>query len=162
MSTNHTEKVGVYVCHCGVNISQTVNVEEIAEAMKSNPNVEVSTAYKFMCSDPGQKMVEDDIKEKGLTRVVVAACSPHMHELTFRTACERAGLNRYLFQMANIREHCAWVHSDMDKATDKAHSLVNAAVRRVVFQEQLTPMRAEIHPDTLIIGAGIAGIQAAL
>lgn len=159
---NHTEKVGVYICHCGVNISQTVRVAEVTEAMKKNPNVVVSTDYKFMCSDPGQKMIEEDIKNKGLTRVVVAACSPHMHELTFRNACERAGLNKYLFQMANIREHCSWIHSDVDKATEKAKALVNAAVHRVVFQESLSTIKAKIHPDTLIIGAGIAGIQAAL
>lgn len=156
------EKIGVYICHCGVNISQTVRVEEVAEALKSNPGVVVSTTYKFMCSDPGQKMVEEDIKKKGLTRVVVAACSPHMHELTFRNACERAGLNRYLFQMANIREHCAWVHSDVDMATAKAKALVNAAARRVAWQEPLQPMKAKINPDTLVVGGGIAGIQAAL
>jgi heterodisulfide reductase subunit A len=162
MNNNKQEKIGVYICHCGVNISQTVRVEEVAEAMKSNPNVVVSTAYKFMCSDPGQKMVEEDIKKKGLNRVVVAACSPHMHELTFRNVCERAGLNRYLFQMANIREHCAWVHGNVDKATEKAKALVNAAVHRVVYQEALTPMKAKINADTLVVGAGIAGIQAAL
>ncbi|MHB1688869.1 MAG: FAD-dependent oxidoreductase [Ignavibacteriaceae bacterium] len=162
MNNNHTEKVGVYICHCGFNISQTVRVEEVAETLKKNPNVAVSTTYKFMCSDPGQKMIEEDIQNKGLTRVVVAACSPHMHELTFRNACERAGLNRYLFQMANIREHCAWVHDDIDKATKKAINLVNAATHRVVFQEPLAQMKAKVHPDTLIIGAGIAGIQAAL
>ncbi|HJY64212.1 MAG TPA: FAD-dependent oxidoreductase [Ignavibacteria bacterium] len=155
-------KIGVYICHCGVNISQTVRVEEVAERMKKNPNVAVSTTYKFMCSDPGQQMIEADIKEKGLNRIVVAACSPQMHELTFRNACERAGLNRYLFQMANIREHCAWVHDNMDKATEKATALVNGAVNRVYFQEPLTPMKAKINPNTLIIGGGIAGIQAAL
>jgi heterodisulfide reductase subunit A len=159
---NHKAKVGVYICHCGVNISQTVRVDELAEAMKKNPNVVVSKDYKFMCSDPGQKMIEEDIKNEGLTRIVVAACSPHMHELTFRKACEHGGLNRYLFQMANIREHCSWIHQDIDKGTEKAKALVNAAVHRVVFQEPLETMKAKIHPDTLIIGAGIAGIQAAL
>jgi heterodisulfide reductase subunit A len=159
---NHTERVGVYICHCGVNISQTVRVDEVAESMKKNPNVAVSKDYKFMCSDPGQKMIKDDIINEGLTRVVVAACSPHMHELTFRKACEHAGLNRYLFQMANIREHCSWIHHDIDKGTEKAKALVNAAVHRVVFQEPLETMKAKVHPDTLIIGAGIAGIQAAL
>ncbi|MCB9090315.1 MAG: FAD-dependent oxidoreductase [Calditrichae bacterium] len=156
------EKIGVYICHCGVNISQNVRVEDVAAALKDQPNVAVATAYKFMCSDPGQKMIEEDIKTKGLTRVVVAACSPHMHELTFRNACERAGLNRYLFQMANIREHCAWVHDDVDQATRKATALVNAAIRRVYHQIPLSPRRAKIHPGTLIVGGGIAGIQAAL
>lgn len=161
-SNHHKERVGVYICHCGVNIAQTVRVAEVAEAMKSNPNVVVSKDYKFMCSDPGQKMIEEDIKKHNLTRVVVAACSPQMHELTFRGAVERAGLNRYLFQMANIREHCAWVHSDVDKATQKAKALVNAAVHRVVYHEPLTPLKADINPATLIVGGGIAGIQAAL
>jgi len=133
---NHKAKVGVYICHCGVNISQTVRVNEVTEAMKKNPNVVVSKDYKFMCSDPGQKMIEDDIKNEGLNRVVVAACSPHMHELTFRKACEHGGLNRYLFQMANIREHCSWIHEDIDKGTEKAKALVNAAVHRVVFRSR--------------------------
>ncbi|HED38396.1 MAG TPA: FAD-dependent oxidoreductase [Ignavibacteria bacterium] len=159
---NNKQKIGVYICHCGVNISQTVDVEKVAETLKANPNVEISCTYKFMCSDPGQKMIEDDIQNKGLTRVVVAACTPHMHELTFRNACERGGLNRYLFQMANIREQCAWVHDDRKQATDKAKSLVNASVHRVVLQEPLTPMKAHINPDTLIVGAGIAGVQSAL
>lgn len=162
METNHNEKVGVYICHCGVNIAQTVRVEEVAKSLKSHPNVAVSTDYRFMCSDPGQKMIEEDIRQNGLTRVVVAACSPQMHELTFRNACERAGLNRYLFQMANIREHCTWVHNDRDKATEKAKALVTAAVRRVIHHKPLTTMKAEVHPDTLVIGGGIAGIQAAL
>jgi heterodisulfide reductase subunit A len=159
---NHRERVGVYICHCGVNISQTVRVDEVVNAMKKNPNVVVSKDYKFMCSDPGQNMIAEDIKNEKLTRVVVAACSPHMHELTFRKACEHGGLNRYLFQMANIREHCSWIHQDINKGTEKAKALVNAAVHRVVFQEPLETMKAKIHPDTLIIGAGIAGIQAAL
>ncbi len=155
-------RVGVYICHCGVNISQTVRVQRIAEALKKNPYVVVSTTYKFMCSDPGQKMIEDDIKQKGLNRIVVAACSPQMHELTFRNACERAGLNRYLFQMANIREQCSWIHDDVEKTTEKAKALVNAAVHRVIYQEPLEKMKTKINPDTLIIGGGIAGIQAAL
>lgn len=155
-------KIGVYICHCGVNISQTVRVDEVANLLSGKQNVKVSKSYKFMCSDPGQQIVETDIKEHGLNRVVVAACSPLMHELTFRNACERAGLNRYLFQMANIREHCAWVHDDIDKATIKATALVNAAVKRVTHQEPLTPMKSKINPNTLVIGAGIAGIQAAL
>src|SRR3972149_5320281 len=100
-------------------VFRTERMESVRVRMKKNPNVAVSTTYKFMCSDPGQQMIEADIKEKGLNRIVVAACSPQMHELTFRNACERAGLNRYLFQMANIREHCAWVHDNVDAATNK-------------------------------------------
>lgn len=157
-----SERVGVYVCHCGVNISATVDVERVREFAAGQPDVAVARDYRFMCSDPGQEMIRYDIQEHGLTRVVVAACSPQMHELTFRGACEAGGLNRYLFQMANIREQCAWVHSDREKATTKAIGLVNAAVRRVVHQKPLTPLRSPIHPDTLVVGGGIAGIQAAL
>lgn len=155
-------KIGVYICHCGVNISQTVDVEKVAEIVKKNPSVVVSRTYKFMCSDPGQELIRKDIKDLGLNRIVVAACSPQMHELTFRNNCERAGLNRYLLQIANIREQCSWVHDDIELATIKAASLVNAAIKRVEKQLPLTPIKAYVHPDTLIIGGGIAGIQAAL
>ncbi len=159
---NDSIKIGVYICHCGVNISQTVDVERVAERVKRNPLVVVSRTYKFMCSDPGQELIRKDIQELGLNRVVVAACSPQMHELTFRNNCERAGLNRYLLQIANIREQCSWVHDDIELATIKATSLVNAAIKRVAKQIPLTPLKAKINPDTLIIGGGIAGIQAAL
>jgi heterodisulfide reductase subunit A len=157
-----SEKIGVYVCHCGSNIAGKVDVEEVARWAANLPNVEVSRDYKFMCSSLGQELVETDIKEKGLTRVVVAACSPHMHERTFRGACARAGLNPYLFEMANIREHDSWIHEDQGEATAKAKALVSAAVHRVVHQEPLEPMRAEINPATLVVGGGVAGIQAAL
>ncbi|MEJ2558883.1 MAG: FAD-dependent oxidoreductase, partial [Anaerolineae bacterium] len=157
-----SEKIGVYVCHCGSNIAGKVDVEEVARWAANLPNVEVSRDYKFMCSSLGQELVETDIKEKGLTRVVVAACSPHMHERTFRGACARAGLNPYLFEMANIREHDSWIHEDPGEATAKAKALVSAAVHRVVHQEPLEPMRAEINPTTLVVGGGVAGIQAAL
>ncbi|MEG8946465.1 FAD-dependent oxidoreductase [Rosettibacter firmus] len=159
---NNDIKIGIYICHCGVNIAQTVRVEEIAEKMRDKPYVEVSTSYKFMCSDPGQQMIEKDIREKGLNRIIVAACSPQMHELTFRNTCERAGLNRYLFQMANIREQCSWVHDDVEKATTKALALINAAYKRVKNHTPLEVSKSKINPDTLIIGGGIAGIQAAL
>ena len=156
------ERIGVYICHCGVNISHTVDVEGIAESIGQRKDVAIARTYKFMCSNTGQEFIQKDIQEKALTRAVVAACSPLMHELTFRNACERAGLNRYLFQMANIREHCSWVHDDRKAATDKARMLVNAAVNRVALQEPLHPLRAAINPATLVVGAGIAGIQAAL
>jgi len=157
-----TEKIGVYICHCGVNIAQTVDVESIREAVAQRKDVAVARTYKFMCSNTGQDLIEQDIKNLALTRVVVAACSPLMHELTFRNACEKAGLNRYLFQMSNIREHCSWVHDDHKAATAKALMLVNAAIERVSRQRALHPLRATIHPATLVVGAGIAGIQAAL
>ncbi|MCL4249862.1 MAG: CoB--CoM heterodisulfide reductase iron-sulfur subunit A family protein [Anaerolineae bacterium] len=157
------EKVGVYVCHCGHNIAGTVNVEEVSEWAGQLPNVAVAKDYKFMCSSLGQEMVEEDIKKEGLTRVVVAACSPHMHEPTFRGACQRAGMNPYLFEMANIREHASWVHQD-DKpaATEKAKAIISGAVRRSLELAPLEPFRAPINKTTLVVGGGIAGINAAL
>ena len=130
------ERVGVYICHCGHNIAGSVNVEEVAEWAKGLPNVVVSRDYKFMCSSLGQELIEEDIRNEGLTRVVVASCSPHMHENTFRGACQRAGLNPYLFEMANIREHASWVHqNDVEAATEKAKAIVSGAVRRVLELE---------------------------
>ncbi|MCP4426437.1 MAG: CoB--CoM heterodisulfide reductase iron-sulfur subunit A family protein [Chloroflexi bacterium] len=158
----NNEKVGVYVCHCGTNISKVVDVEDVAQWAEENPNVEVSREYKFMCSSLGQDMIEEDIKEKGLTRIVVASCSPHMHEKTFRTTCERAGLNPFLFEMANIREHDSWITDDKKAATIKAKALTNAAIERVVYHQPLEPVPVEINPNTLIVGGGIAGISAAL
>ncbi len=157
------ERIGVYVCHCGHNIAGTVDVEAVSEWAASLPNVVISRDYKFMCSSLGQELIEEDIKEQGLTRVVVAACSPHMHEPTFRKACERAGLNPYLFEMANIREHASWVHQySTERATDKAKSLIAGAVRRVADLQPLEPFRAPIKEETMVVGGGIAGINAAL
>ena len=155
-------KIGVYICHCGVNISATVNVSQVRDFIAKQPNVTIARDYKFMCSDPGQDLIKQDIKNLGVNRVVVAACSPLMHELTFRMAAESAGLNRYLVQIANIREHCSWVHDDKEAATKKAMALVNAAVRRVALQQPLQITRMPLNKATLIVGAGIAGIQAAL
>ena len=152
------EKVGVYVCHCGTNIAKVVDVEDVATWAGEHPNVEVSREYKFMCSSLGQELIEDDIKEKGLTRIVVASCSPHMHEKTFRGACERAGLNPFMFEMANIREHDSWTTDDEVAATQKAKALTNAAVERVIHHQSLEPIPVEINPNTLIVGGGIAGI----
>ena len=155
-------RVGVYICHCGVNISATVNVAEVRTFIEEKPNVVIARDYKFMCSDPGQDLIKNDIKTLGVNRVVVAACSPLMHELTFRMAAETAGLNRYLVQIANIREHCSWVHDDKEAATKKAYALVNAAVARVALHQPLQITRQPLNKNTLIVGAGIAGIQAAL
>ncbi|MEW6547720.1 MAG: FAD-dependent oxidoreductase [Bacillota bacterium] len=155
-------RTGVYVCHCGTNIAGTVDVAAVAEYARGLPGVAVARHHEHMCSDPAQHMLREDIRELGLNRVVVAACSPHMHEPTFRQACEAAGLNRYLFQMANIREHCSWVTVDRKQATDKARALVTAAVRRVAWHEPLETRRVPVNPATLIVGGGIAGIQAAL
>jgi heterodisulfide reductase subunit A len=156
------ERVGVYVCHCGTNIAGVVDVEQVAKWAGENTNVVCARDYKFMCSSLGQELIENDIKEQGLTRVVVAACSPHMHEKTFRGATQRGGLNPFLFEMANIREHNSWATTDKDMATQKAKALVNAAVERVVYHQALDPLPVEINPNTLIVGGGIAGISAAL
>jgi heterodisulfide reductase subunit A len=157
-----SEKVGVYVCHCGTNIAGKVAVEEVAQWAGEQPNVEIARDYKFMCSSLGQELIEEDIKDKGLTRVVVAACSPHMHEKTFRGACRRAGLNPFLFEMANIREHDSWTTDDNEAATQKAKALINAAIERVVHHRPLEPLPVEINSSTLVVGGGIAGISAAL
>lgn len=157
------EKVGIYVCHCGSNIAGMVDVEEVARwAGKEIKDVTVSRDYKFMCSSLGQQMIEDDIKNLGLTRVVVAACSPHLHEKTFRRACANAHLNPYLCQMTNIREHCSWVSTDKAAATAKAKALIHAAADRVKWQEPLEPMPVKVNPNTLVVGGGIAGLQATL
>jgi len=160
--TNGNVRIGFFICHCGVNISSTVNVAQVRDYVAKLPHVIVSQDYKFMCSDPGQDLIRNAIKTHKLNRVVVAACSPLMHELTFRNACEKAGLNRFLFQMANIREHCSWVHSDKKEATLKATAHAHAAVSRVAYQSPLEVKKVKINKDTLIIGAGISGIQAAL
>jgi heterodisulfide reductase subunit A len=155
-------KIGVYICHCGANIASAVDVARVTEYAGGLPYVAVARDYKFMCSDPGQDIIKNDIKEKGLNRVVVASCSPRLHEPTFRHALAVAGLNPYLFEMANIREQCAWVHTDKEMATEKAMSLVGAAIRRVALHEPLETKEVPVNPATLIVGAGIAGIQAAL
>ena len=159
---NGNGRVGVYICHCGTNISQTVDVTDVAEYVQTLPGVSVVKEYKYMCSDPGQDLIKKDIEEEGITRVVVASCSPLMHECTFQNACEDAGLNRFMFQMANIREQCSWVHPDHSNATAKAKRLIGAAVRRVKLHKPMDRRKVPVHPDTLIIGAGIAGIEAAL
>jgi heterodisulfide reductase subunit A len=155
-------RIGVYVCHCGTNIAGKVNVPEVVEHAKKQPFVVVAKEYKFMCSDPGQAMIVEDIKKEKLDRVIVAACSPLMHENTFRKACQKAGINKYLFQMANIREHCSWVHEDGKAATEKAKALVMGAIYRSQYNEELFDREAPMNPATLIVGGGIAGIQAAI
>lgn len=156
------EKVGVYVCHCGSNIAGTVDVEKVAKMAGELENVAISRNYKYMCSEPGQNLIKDDIKEHGLTRVVVAACSPRMHEPTFRKALEQAGLNGFLLEMANIREHCSWVSTDYESATDKAYALTRAAAKRVIFHEPIVQREMPVNKTTVVVGGGIAGLQAAL
>ncbi len=157
-----SNRIGVYICWCGTNIAKTVDVEKVAEEMKSQDGVIISKSYHYMCSDPGQEMIVKDIKEHDLKRIVVAACSPRIHELTFRKALEKAGLNPYLFQMANIREQVSWVHTDRDFATQKAIELVKGAIHRVRLHEPLEKRSVEVDASTLVVGGGISGITAAL
>ena len=131
------KRIGVYVCWCGTNIAKMVDVKDVSKEMEKLPDVVIAKDYKYMCSDPGQDMIIKDIKKHNLNRVVVAACSPRIHEITFRKALENAGLNPYMFQMANIREHVSWVHTDREEATRKAKSLVAGAINRVRWHETL-------------------------
>ncbi len=155
-------RIGIYVCWCGTNIAKMVDVETIAREMSELPNVVVSKDYKYMCSDPGQDLIIKDIKKHNLNRIVVSACSPRIHEMTFRKALIKAGLNPYMVQMANIREHNSWVHTDRGEATVKAKALINAAVSRINHHVHLTERTVDVDPSTLIIGGGIAGLSAAL
>ncbi|MCK4344384.1 MAG: CoB--CoM heterodisulfide reductase iron-sulfur subunit A family protein [Bacteroidales bacterium] len=156
------KRIGVYVCWCGTNIAKMVDVVDVAKEIGKLPNVVIAKDYKYMCSDPGQELIIKDIKEHNLDRVVVSACSPRIHELTFRKALQNAGLNPYMFEMANIREQVSWVHTDRGEATRKAKSLVAAAVNRITWHESLDKRTVDINPATMIIGGGIAGISAAL
>ncbi len=155
-------RIGVYVCDCGANIAGTVDVPQVVEFAKVLPGVVIAREYKFVCSDPGQDIVKKDIKEQKLNRVVIASCSPRLHELTFRRTMASAGLNPYLMEMANIREQVAWVTEDKGLATQKAKALVSAAVKKVSYHQPLETREVPMNPNTLIVGAGIAGIQAAL
>jgi len=158
-----SERVGVYICHCGSNIAGKVDVAGLAQwAGQSLEGVVVARDYKFMCSSLGQELIQEDIRKEGLTRVVVGACSPHLHEKTFRKACAFAGLNPYLCQMASLREQVSWVTENKAAADAKARALIAAAVGRVQLQEPLEPSEVPVNPNTLVVGGGIAGIQAAL
>ncbi len=155
-------RAGVYVCHCGTNIAATVDVAEVAEFARALDGVVLARDYSYMCSDPGQDLIKKDVQEVGLNRVVVASCSPLMHEPTFRGACKSAGLNPFFFQMANIREQCSWVIEDRALATAKAKAMVEAAVRRVWHHAPLTMREVPMAPSALVVGAGIAGMEASL
>jgi len=155
-------KIGVYVCECGVNIAATVDVEKVAEQAKLLPNVAVSRYYKYMCSDPGQELIKKDIKEKKLDRIIVASCSPRMHEPTFRAVLEDMDVNPYFLTMVNIREQCSWVHKDREMATEKAFSLIKSAVLNTSLSSPLEKKKVGVTPTAMVIGGGIAGIQAAL
>jgi heterodisulfide reductase subunit A len=155
-------RIGVFVCHCGINIAATVDVEKVAKEAYEVPGVVYSVDYPYMCSDPGQGMVKDAIEEHNLSGVVVAACSPQMHEETFRRAAAEAGLNPYLLEMANVREHCSWVHGDREDATRKAADQIRMMVERVKRNEPLADITIPVTRRALVIGGGVAGIQTAL
>ncbi len=155
-------RIGVYICECGVNIGSVVDVPEVVCFAQGVPNVVVARPHRYTCSEAGQEIIKQDIREQNLNRVVVASCSPRMHETTFQNAVASAGLNPYYFQMANIREHVSWVVKDADRATAKAKRLVGAAVNRVNWHEPLFARKEDVTPAALVVGGGIAGIQAAL
>lgn len=155
-------RLGVYICQCGSNIANVVDVEAVRDFAAEIEGVVVSRDYKFMCSDPGQLLIRDDIKKHNLNRIVVAACSPLMHEKTFRMACAAGGINQYLFQQANIREHVSWVTDDKKAATEKAKALTVAAIRKAKLLEALETTTVEVNKNVMVVGGGIAGIQAAL
>lgn len=156
------KRTGVFVCHCGINIAGTVDVKKTAEKLSKHKGVVHSEDYVYMCSDPGQNLIIDAIKEKKLDSIVVACCSPNLHETTFRNASKSAGLNEFQCEIANIREQCSWVHKDMDKATDKAIHITKSTVEKVHRNESLEPISIPVTRRALVIGGGIAGIQSAL
>ena len=155
-------RIGVYICECGINIAATVNVAAVVAMAAALPGVAIARQHKYMCSEPGQGMIQEDIHDLGINRVVVASCTPRMHEPTFRRVLAESGLNPYLFEMANIREHVSWVIPDRELATEKAKRLVRAAVFRVAYHAPLEPRKEPVMQAALIVGGGIAGIQAAL
>ncbi len=159
---NSDIRIGFYICHCGTNIAAMVDCPAVAKYVAQLPNVALSRDYKYMCSDPGQEMIQKDIKEHNLNRIVVASCSPLLHEHTFRGAVEAGGLNPFFFHMVNIREHDSWVHTNKEEATKKAMALARAAIQRVAMHKTLEVKKVPIHPDVLVVGGGIAGIHAAM
>ena len=156
------QRVGVFVCWCGSNIAATVDVEKVAETLGKEPGVVFSTHYQYMCSQAGQEMIQNTIREYGLTGVVICSCSPRMHENTFRKTCEKAGLNPYMVEIANIREQCSWIHKDKEVGTEKAVILGRAAIAKVHLNAPLTAGTSPVKKRALVIGGGIAGIQTAL
>ena len=155
-------KIGIYICHCGGNISDTVDVERVRETVSKFKGVEIAKTYEYLCSDPGQDLIKEDIKKQGLNRIVVASCSPRMHLETFRKTLESAGLNKYLLDMPNIREQCSWVHDSKERGTNKAIDLIRGAVARARYLEPLESKSIPISRDVLVIGGGIAGIISSL
>ncbi len=158
-----TPRIGVYVCHCGLNIAQSVDCPQVAEAVSGPDDIVVSKDITYACSEPGQQEIKNDIIDNQLDRVVIASCSPRLHEPTFKQMVDSVGLNPYMMEMANLREQCSWVHmNDTDNATRKAETLVNMAISRARHLEPLIEDTLPLTKKTLVIGGGIAGIQAAL
>ena len=156
-------RIGVYVCHCGINIKMVLNVEDLVKYAATLPNVALAQHYIFTCSDPGQNLIKEDLKAGKINRVIVAACSPRMHEPTFRGTVVSEGLNPFFFEMANIREHCSWPHGDYPKeATQKAKDLIRSAVARSALLELIEEKKVDVTPETLVIGSGVTGLYAAL
>jgi heterodisulfide reductase subunit A len=163
MSDNDDLRIGVYICHCGSNIGGVIDPKSVAEYVSSVPGVVLAKDNLYMCADPGQRMIQEDIKEHNLNRVIVAACSPRLHEPTFRACVTEAGMNPFLFEMANIREQDTWVHShEPDKALEKAKELVASAIAKAHFLRPLDMIEVPVTKTAMVIGGGIAGINAAL
>ncbi len=161
--TDEEIRIGVYVCHCGLNIADAVDCAAVSAWANGLEGVKISRDYSYLCSDPGQQLIKDDIKEQRLNRIVVASCSPRLHEPTFRQMCVEAGLNPYLLEMANIREQCSWVHPHQkETATEKTKDLVKMAVSRARCLRPLEELEVPVTRKSLVIGGGVAGIQAAL
>ena len=156
------QKIGVFICHCGTNIAATVDVEAVTEAIKNEPGVVYAVNYQYMCSENGQALIKKAVEDYGLTGIVVCSCSPRMHEATFRKAAEAAGINPYMVEIANIREHVSWIHKDIVAATEKAIILAKAAVAKVHLNAPLIAGQSNVTKRALVIGGGIAGIQTAL
>ncbi len=156
------KNIGVFICQCGINIAGTVDIERLKEEMSKYPGVSYVMDYKYMCSDPGQALVRDTIKGEELNGIVIAACSPTLHETTFRRAAETAGLNSFQCEIANIREQCSWVHRDKEVATPKAVRIVKSMVEKVRLNESLESIEIPITRRAMVIGGGISGIQTAL
>lgn len=162
MSGEEELRIGVFVCECGINISSTVDCDEVTEWARTLPDVVCSVKNRYTCSEPGQQEIKRYVKEENLNRVVVASCTSRMHEPTFRRCCADAGLNPYLFEMANIREQCSWVHSDREEATQKAKDTVKIAVAKARLLEPQEELEVPVTQAALVVGGGIAGMQASL
>jgi heterodisulfide reductase subunit A len=163
MSDNDDLRIGVYICHCGSNIAGVIDPKSVAEYVSTLPGVVLAKDNLYMCADPGQRLIQEDIKEHNLNRVIVAACSPRLHEPTFRACVAEAGMNPFLFEMANIREQDTWVHShEPDKALEKAKELVASAIAKAYFLTPLDMLEVPVTKSAMVIGGGIAGINAAL